>query len=146
MPWLAIPPAEGSAKVKTNLSNTLGVTAIPALAIIDAKTGEFISGGEARDDVMSFGGDPEKVNAIIKKWKEAERKPITEAPQLMDTGNGAQNPLFKFLSFMAKNPMIIFGLIYFYQWMQRKMKEAGYDDDATTPPVVEASAEDGSEF
>ena len=146
MPWLAIATVEGSSKIKTHLSNTFGVTGIPALAIIDANTGEFISGGEARDDVMSFGGDPEKVHSIIKKWKEAERSPMSEAPRLMEAGSGAKNPFFKFLSFFAKNPMYIFGLIYFYKWMQRKMKEMGYDDDATTPSVIEASPEDGSEF
>lgn len=143
MPWLAIPQIQGSAEIKQKLSNALAVTGIPAIAILDAKTGEFILGGDARDDVMQAGGNAEQVSATIQKWKDAERHPISEAPRLMDSGAGARGPLSKFLSFMAKNPMIVFGLIYFYQWMQRKMIEAGYDDDkTTTPPVVDVTPED----
>eukprot|EP00536_Pseudo-nitzschia_multiseries_P003623 jgi/Psemu1/323095/estExt_fgenesh1_pg.C_560060 len=136
MPWLAIPPTEGSASIKQNLSNTLGVTAIPSIAIIDAKTGEIVAGGEARDDIIRAGGDGAQIAATVQKWKDAERYPLSEGPRLMDAGSGGRHPLFKFLSFLAKNPMIIFGLIYFYQWMQRKMIEMGYDDDGTTAPAV----------
>jgi len=143
MPWLAIPSVTGSAEIKQNLSETLGVTTIPSLAIIDATTGEFVIGGEARDDVVASSEDPEKVKAVLEKWKGMERKPFSEAPALMDMGMGSQNHFFRFLSFLAKNPMIIFGLIYFYQWMQRKMIEMGYDDDNSgvvgeeVPPPVE---------
>jgi hypothetical protein len=151
MPWLAIPPVEGSAKIKATLSSTLGVTAIPALAIIDGKTGEFIAGGIARDDVMRVTSSltgactPDQVKVILAKWNSMERKSILEAPREMDTGSGAQSFLGKFLGFFAKNPMMIFGLIYLYQFVKRKMIENGYDDDssdggsgdAIPPPVIE---------
>eukprot|EP00537_Pseudo-nitzschia_pungens_P003932 CAMPEP_0172365864 /NCGR_PEP_ID=MMETSP1060-20121228/12282_1 /TAXON_ID=37318 /ORGANISM="Pseudo-nitzschia pungens, Strain cf. cingulata" /LENGTH=236 /DNA_ID=CAMNT_0013089439 /DNA_START=94 /DNA_END=804 /DNA_ORIENTATION=+ len=129
MPWLAIPAVEGSAKIKQNLSNTLGVTTIPSIAIIDAKTGEIVLGGEARDDIIQAAGNGELIAATIEKWKNAERHPLSGAPRLMDAGSTGRNPFFKFLSFLAKNPMMIFGLIYFYKWMRNKMIDMGYDEE-----------------
>jgi len=122
----------------------LGVTAIPALAIINAKTGEFIAGGTARDDVYSFGGDPEKVQEIIAKWKAIEGRPMSDAPQLMDTGAGKRGALSKFLSFFSRNPMIIFGLIYFInKWMRGNdtIETGAAEKSMTTPPVVEEESE-----
>ena len=148
MPWLAIPTVTGSAAIKGNLATTLGVRGIPALAILDAKTGEIISGGEARDDVMQAGGDKDKIAATVSKWQTLPRQPLSNGPQLMEAGEmGKQNIVFKFLSFLAKNPMVIFGLIYFYKWMQRKMIEMGFDDDNNggAKPVGADSVED-SEF
>lgn len=136
MPWLSIPPVEGSAKIKQKLAETLGVRAIPALAIIDAKTGEFVLGGEARDDVVQSSGDAEKVEAAIQKWKEGPRYPMAEGAKLMETGSGQQHPFFKFISWLAKNPMVIFGMIYFYQFTKRKLVEWGYgDEEPPTTPV-----------
>mmetsp|Transcript_5392 Transcript_5392/g.12804 ORF Transcript_5392/g.12804 Transcript_5392/m.12804 type:complete len:247 (-) Transcript_5392:1376-2116(-) len=144
MPWLSIPPIQGSAAIKQKLAETLGVSAIPALAILDTKTGEFIIGGEARDHVVAAAGDKEKVVATINAWKEGPRYPLSEGSKMMDMGAGSKNHFFRFLSFLAKNPMIIFGIIYIYKWTQRKMVEMGFDDDGSTPPVIE-DAED-SEF
>lgn len=143
MPWLAIPSIQGSAKIKTNLAETLSVSAIPALAIIDSKTGEFIVGGLARDDVMAAAGDKEKVVATINKWKDGPRYPLSAGAQMMDMGRGSQPFLFRLLSFLAKNPMLIFGLIYVYQWTQRKMIEMGFDDGNTPPDMDEPAMADG---
>ncbi len=145
MPWLAIPSIQGSAKIKTNLAETLSVSAIPALAIIDSNTGEFIIGGVARDDVMAAAGDKEKVVATINKWKNGPRYPLSAGAQMMDVGKGSQPLLFRVLSFLAKNPMMIFGLIYIYQWTQRKMVEMGFDD-GNAPPDMEEPAMETEEF
>lgn len=150
MPWLSIAQIEGSAAIKTKLAETLGVTGIPAMAVLDAKTGEIISGGEARDDVMAAGGDKEKVAATLQKWKEAERFPMSQGPGIMGSGK-AQNPLFRFLSFLAKNPMIIFGFMYFVKWARRQMVEKGYLEDGAGGEAVDDVVEDvileqGSEF
>lgn len=144
MPWLSIPPIQGSAAIKQKLAETLGVSAIPALAVLDTKTGEFIIGGEARDHVVAAAGDKEKVAATISAWKEGPRYPLSEGPKMMDMGKGSQNHFFRFLSFLAKNPMIIFGIIYIYKWTQRKMIEMGFDEDGSTPPVMEDAGD--SEF
>jgi len=145
MPWLSIPEGEGSTQIKSKLSDAIGVAGIPALAIIDTKTGEFIAGGEAREDVLEAGGDHEKVAAIIAKWKNAERHPLEEAPQRMDTGAaGSQNPLIRLISFVAKNPMIMIGFLYLYRWVQRRMADGG---TISSPEEVEAPVvEEESEF
>lgn len=143
MPWLAIPSIQGSAKIKTKLAETLSVSAIPALAIIDSKTGEFIVGGLARDDVVAAAGDKEKVVATINKWKDGPRYPLSAGAQMMDMGRGSQPFLFRLLSFLAKNPMLIFGLIYVYQWTQRKMIEMGFDDGNKPPDMDEPAMEEG---
>lgn len=145
MPWLSIPPIKGSADIKNKLAQTLAVAAIPAIAVLDTKTGEFIIGGEARDDVVAAAGDKEKVVATIAKWAETPRHPLSEGAKLMDMGKGSQNHLFRFLSFLAKNPMIIFGIIYIYKWTQRKLVDLGYDDDSA-PPVEEDPPMEDSEF
>lgn len=143
MPWLAIPSIHGSAKIKTHLAETLSVSAIPALAVIDSKTGEFIIGGVARDDVVAAAGDKEKVVATINKWKNGPRYPLSAGAQMMDMGKGSQPFLFRLLSFLAKNPMMIFGLIYVYQWTQRKMVEWGFDDGNVPPEMEEPIIETG---
>lgn len=107
MPWLSM-PTEGSADYKNKLAQTLGIRGIPALAVFDAKTGEFIIGGEARDDVMLADGDPEKVKAVIAKWTETERSPLTEAAKLMEVGAGAPSALSKLLSFFCQEPHVHF--------------------------------------
>lgn len=139
MPWLSIPPIEGSAAIKTNLAETLGVAGIPAVAVLDSKTGEIISGGEARDDVFNAGGDKDKVMATVAKWMGSPRYPLTDGPKMMDSGANSRPFLFRFLTYLAKNPMIIFGMIYIYKWMQKKMIEMGYDDPPAAaeevPPV-----------
>jgi nucleoredoxin len=143
MPWLAIPSKEGSAQIKTKLAESLGVSGIPALAVIDTKTGEFISGGEARDAVMDAGGDMKEVIATIAKWKVAKRHPMWDAPRMMDKGANSRSFIGKVLSFMARNPMIIFGLIYLYKWVQKQMNDGG---DNSPPEVEAAPVVEDSEF
>jgi len=163
MPWLAIPPVESSATIKQNLSNKLGVTAIPALAIVDGKTGEFIAGGTARDDVIRVTTtvtgsknevcDPDQVKAVLGKWKTTERHSMLEAPRLMDTGAGKRSFVGKLLSFVSRNPMIIFLLIYLYRWSQKQINEnyGETEDDGVTvdeksPSSIVDSGEDDTEF
>jgi len=157
MPWLAIPSVEGSAQIKSDLAAKIGVKGIPALAIIDGKTGEFIAGGTARDDVIrvtttSTGEkiekcDPGQVKAVLGKWKSAERSTMHDAPRLMETGKMQQSTIGKVLSFIAKNPMVIFGAIYLYQWLKRKyLSEDEIANDEKPPSIDETSDNDNNEF
>jgi len=158
MPWLAIPPGiENIGAIKAKLSETLGVTGIPALAILDGTTGEFIAGGTARDDVVRVTTTPkgdtvpepdaDQVKVVLEKWKSMERHSLVEAPHLMDTGSNAQSLLGKVLGFFAKNPMLIFGLIYVYQFVKKQLmakaggtlegsNDGGGGDDEMTPPSI----------
>lgn len=141
MPWLAM-PIEGSAEMKIKLSQQLGVTGIPTIAVFDLKTGEFIAGGTARDDVVQSWRYPEKVIARIAKWKAMERHPIEEASKLMDLGSTAGFSFGSILRFLAKNPLIIFGLIYLYKSLT---KTEIFDDGTSKLPIVEEVMPD-SEF
>ena len=143
MPWLSI-PAEGTAEIKQNLANLLGIQGIPTLVILDAKTGEFIT-AEARNQVEDAGGDPLKAKVAINEWKRMPRQPISEASKNMPGVN--QNPLMKIIMFFAKNPIYVFGLMYFYKYLTKQMKiwypeaypdEVGDDEDAV--PEADASA------
>ena len=108
MPWLSIPTEAGAAAIKSKLAQMLGIRGIPTLVVVDAKTGEFVS-GTAREDVTQAGGkDATKAQELIAKWKATERKPMTEAASAM--GGGDRNILVSILLWFAKNPMSIFAL------------------------------------
>ncbi|KAG7372456.1 thioredoxin-like protein [Nitzschia inconspicua] len=119
MPWLAIPTQQGSAEIKNNLAQILGIQGIPTLVVLDAKTGEFIT-GDARGHVEDAGGDAAKAKAAIDMWKAMDRKPLSEATKHMPGMGG--NPLMKIVMFFAKNPVYIFALMYFYKYLTKQMK------------------------
>lgn len=160
MPWLAIPPMEGAAQIKTNLATKLGVNAIPALAIFDGKTGEFIAGGTARDDVIrvtvqggSLSGQvgectPTEAKTVLGKWKSMDRHSMAEASMLMDTGSGKQSMIGRILGFIARNPMVIFVLVYGYRYLQQKYGGGGVSklSDAGGGDEEPPAAADDSEF
>lgn len=115
MPWLAIPAEEGSAAIKSNLAQTFGIMGIPALIVIDAKTGEFIT-SSAREHVSKTDGNLAKSMSIIEQWKISERKPLSAA-------SGSQGgALMKLVMYFARNPMFLIGLLYIYKWATKKIK------------------------
>jgi hypothetical protein len=120
MPWLAIPFQQGSANIKSNLAQTLGIQGIPALVVLDAKTGEFIT-AEARRQVDDARGDASKAKETIDRWKQMDRKPLSEATLNMQGMGG--NPIMKFIMFFARNPIYIFALLYFYKYLTKQMKK-----------------------
>jgi nucleoredoxin len=79
MPWKSIPPMDTVA-IKSKLANDLRISGIPALIVLDAKTGNFVS-DTARDDVMvaAGSGSKEQCEELVRKWKDADAVPIEEA-------------------------------------------------------------------
>jgi nucleoredoxin len=140
MPWLSIPLVEGSAQIKNNLSQTLKIAGIPTLVVLDAKTGEFIT-GLAREEVTAVGGNKAKAKELAEKWNQKERVALAEA----NMGGGSQGGLMGILMYFAKNPMYIFGLLYMVklamkQWaLYTKLQEGS---GAAVPPVMEDEPED----
>ena len=133
MPWLAIPFQKGSAAVKGRLSQVLGIKGIPTFVIIDGKTGMLLT-ATGREDVTkalstSTTDTKTKVNAakaVVEQWKALDRKPLSEA-----SAGGSDRPfIIKFIMFFARNPMYLFGLLYFYKLVQKKMIEWYGDPDA----------------
>ena len=141
MPWLSIPTEEGSAAVKNNLAQTLGIAGIPTLVIIDVKTGEFVT-GSARDGVTRVGGNASQGKELIESWKSMERKPLSEAKN--EIGGGPPGgPIMQIIMFFARNPMYIFGLLYMWKWVSRKLKAMSADDPSSSPMI---EPEDEAEF
>jgi nucleoredoxin len=141
MPWLSITSEEGSAAIKNNLSQQLGIQGIPALIVLDAKTGEFIS-AEGRTDVEKVGGDNLARKELIGKWMNMERRPFSEVAQ---AAGGGQNPLVKLFYFFAKNPMSIFAMLYLYRYAKKYynqmngIEDGSEDEVGEAPEVVEES-------
>ena len=122
MPWLAVPSEKGSAPIKQRLANTFGIMGIPALMIMDAKTGEFIT-GSGREDVSKCNNDTAKGKAIIEQWKSAERKPLSEAAGAV----ASQGWVMKIIMYFARNPMFLFGLLYLYKYAKQKLMGEGQE-------------------
>ena len=144
MPWLSIDNAKGSAAVKQELAEKLGVSALPTLVVLDVKTGEFLT-SMGREDVFGARGNAGKGKEVIEKWKALERRPLS-ACQAELAGGAGGSLLMKIFVFFARNPMYIFGLLYFYKYLKQKSKvtdDAGPESD----PVPEFMQEDyDSEF
>ena len=85
MPWKSILMLD-TAHIKQKLANDLKISGIPALIVLDPKTGSFVT-DLARDQVMSAAGNKEKCDELIKTWKSTEAVPISEA-QLSGSGAG----------------------------------------------------------
>ena len=118
MPWLAVPTERGSAVVKQRLANTFGIMGIPALIIIDAKTGEFIS-AKGREEVSNSNDDIAKGKKVIQEWQTAERKPQSDAIAAASPAGGWG---MRILMYFARNPMFLIGLMYIYKWAKLKIK------------------------
>jgi nucleoredoxin len=140
MPWLSIPLVDGSAEIKNNLSQTLKIAGIPTLVVLDAKTGEFIT-GLAREEVTPVGSNKTKAKELVEKWNQKERVALAEA----NMGGGGQGGLMGILMYFAKNPMYIFGLLYMTKWAIRHWTlytKAQEGSGATVPPVMEDEPQD----
>ena len=77
MPWKSL-PVLGSAPIKQKLADSLQISGIPALVVLDAKSGHFVS-DTARFDVAKVLGDDEKSKRLIESWKNTEAVPFEEA-------------------------------------------------------------------
>jgi nucleoredoxin len=116
MPWLAIPAEQGSAATKSKLAETFAITGIPALIVIDAKTGEFIT-SSAREHVSKANRNAAKCKEVIQQWKTMERKPLSAAG-----GGGQGGALMKIFMYVARNPMFLVGLLYMYKEVMKRIK------------------------
>ncbi len=77
MPWASL-PIFGSSAIKQKLADSLKISGIPTLVVLDAKNGFYIS-DNARFDVAGACGNEEKSKALIESWKSTEAVPIEQA-------------------------------------------------------------------
>jgi nucleoredoxin len=140
MPWLSIPTEQGSAAIKSNLAESVGITGIPTLVVVDVKTGEFVT-AKARDEVTKVGGDATKGKELIEQWKAMERQPLSEARNQLGPSGGLQGPLLRVIKYFAKNPMYIFGLLYLYKWATKQWNAMSSGDEPAETPMIPQEAE-----
>ena len=119
MPWLSLSTDADSASIKQKLAQMFQIRGIPSLIAIDAKSGRYIT-NDARSDVMSAGGDDAKQKEVIQKWKSIEAVPIEEADLSSGAGQGGIGAI---VTFLLRNPVYIFGLLYFANELWRTCKK-----------------------
>jgi hypothetical protein len=61
------------------LARALSVTGIPALFVLDVKTGNLVS-SDARNEVSAVGDDKTKGRELIAMWKAKETVPLDQIP------------------------------------------------------------------
>ena len=125
MPWLSLSTDADSASIKQKLAQMFQIRGIPSLIAIDAKSGKYIT-KDARSDVMGAGGDDAKQKEVIQKWKSIEAVPIEEADLSSGAGQGGIGAI---VTFLLRNPIYIFGLLYFARRALAYLQEMGRDDD-----------------
>ena len=128
MPWLSLSTDADSASIKQKLAQMFQIRGIPSLIAIDAKSGKYIT-NDARSDVMSAGGDDAKQKEIIQKWRSIEAVPIEEADLSSGAGPGGIGAV---VTFLLRNPIYIFGLLYFARRALAYLQEMGRDDEEGT--------------
>lgn len=111
MPWKSL-PADGTASIKNRLAQACHITGIPALIVLDRKTGDFITDA-GRDDVGGWKeqGARDAAVQVVEKWKSAESVPLSEAK----FSGGASGGLMGMVMTILKNPAFIFGMIYIFK-------------------------------
>jgi len=135
MPWLSL-PIDGAAPIKNKLAQTMQIRGIPALVVLNAKTGHFVT-DQAREQVTaslkSKSGKKEAMTQLLHTWHvETEAVPLDQAKFNGGAGAGPQG-LWAIVMALLKNPAAIFALLYFVKWFMRQYKElmAGSGDDGT---------------
>jgi nucleoredoxin len=129
MPWLAIESAE----LKQNLANVLQIRGIPALIVLDVKTGMLVT-NDARSDIQAVAGNSSKYKGVVARWKSKEPVPIGQGLPA-----SAIFSIQGIISAILKNPVYIFGTIYFvkylYRYFNATMKTAGNVTSIEDEPI-----------
>ena len=107
MPWLAVPFDQ--IQIKEKLSSILKIQGIPALVVLDAKTGFFVT-NDARNDVVAAAGNITKAEAVISSWKAKEAVPIELASFAENTFS-----LATIFTYFMRNPIFIILLYYAFR-------------------------------
>ena len=140
MPWLSLPPAAvGTAQIKTQLATLCQITGIPALLVLERATGHFIT-NDARNHVeqwKSRGGDKEAAEQVVQQWLDTPAVPLEEA----NLGTAGPSGMMGIFSMIAKNPAMIFGLIYIIKYLWRELKKYMPEEEVEVAPAIEQAAQ-----
>jgi nucleoredoxin len=132
MPWTAIPTDAASAHYKNELAKSLNIRGIPALVVLDAKTGYFVT-DQARAAVSdAVAGDAALTTELVNQWRRQEKVPMEEAQLGGASANSVGGLIWQMILGILKNPMYIFGILYMFQYAMRLLK--GDDGSLSTAP------------
>mmetsp|Transcript_10471 Transcript_10471/g.14032 ORF Transcript_10471/g.14032 Transcript_10471/m.14032 type:complete len:230 (+) Transcript_10471:67-756(+) len=125
MPWVAIPADGAGAQLKQRLAELCQIRGIPALVVIDAKTGHFVT-DDARNEVTAAGEDVSKGKELVSLWKSKEAVPFDRA-----VFNGGQSgfSIRKVIMFFLSNPVYIVGMLYFAKKGMKYLADLGEEDE-----------------
>jgi hypothetical protein len=107
MPWVAQPMNKESALLKQELSNKCNVVGIPALIVLETKTGKVIT-YLAKNRVTSA-MQSKTTDVLVEEWKQTEAVPLGEA---IATGGTDSLTLWGFFSMMMRNPTTLIAIFY----------------------------------
>lgn len=106
MPWVAFDADIESVKIKHSLATALKAYRLPALVVLDVKSGHFVT-DNGRSDIMETGGDVAKGKELISSWKSREAVPIGKA----SLSASSIESVLSFLTFVRKNPAYVVALM-----------------------------------
>jgi len=139
MPWLAIPTDEEAAERKTNLAKLFDVSGIPMTIVLDGE-GKYYMTDNPRTVVTQkvVSGSKEDALNIIQEWNHMDLVPLDEAAEARRKAISSthQSPVMTIISYLTKNPMFIFALLYFF-----KIGKKYYDDYNMIEPSTEGEEE-----
>lgn len=138
MPWLAVPTDAEAAQRKNELARTFRLQGIPTLIVLENKTGLFVT-SQARQQVYDLGEGITKESAqtLVDQWLSQDKVPIEQA-HLAEPG---MNIVMQLLMAVLKNPMYMFGLLYFVKMVMRYMQGSA-PVESDTPPLGQESHEE----
>ena len=123
MPWLAIPSDEGAAAIKNRLAQLFGINGIPTSIVLQVPSGEYVTDA-VRDPVVGAAPDKEKALKLVQNWKSMPSVPLEEAAQKRKADEPKRHPLVALFFFIFKNPVYIFGLLYFFKFVRKQLENS----------------------
>ena len=130
MPWLAVPNDEGAAAIKNRLAQLFEISGIPTSIVLQVPSGQYVTDA-VRDPVVGAAPDKEKALKLVQSWKSMASVPLEEAAQKRKADEPKQHPLVTLLFYIFKNPIYIFGLMYFFK-LAKKQLEKSWATDGTS--------------
>mmetsp|Transcript_22589 Transcript_22589/g.33361 ORF Transcript_22589/g.33361 Transcript_22589/m.33361 type:complete len:227 (-) Transcript_22589:1395-2075(-) len=139
MPWLAISTDTAAVEIKSNLAKIFSVSGIPTTIVLEVDGGNYIT-----DNLHPL----EDGLKIVQQWNEIDPVPLKDAAATRETAAPKQNMLVSLIFYILKNPMYIFGLLYFYKMGRRYLNNyltGGAEEDEQVDEAVNDMA-DATEF
>ena len=118
MPWLALPRDDQVAmQYQSQLASKLQIQGIPTLIVLDVATGGFIT-RNARTEVQQAQGAAGAA-VVVEVWKRTPPVPLDDIVAAAAGSNDPLSLLKRLVTHVLKNPIYIFGILYFVKQFWR---------------------------